>query len=567
MQVWITVATSILMPPKHVNISVCACGRAQQRTMLSFCFAVAQVTKRNGEEVSQLTLREDIQNYSDFRARHDMQIAQIAMEKGLYITPEYFSYLLYGSSSKRAHMQSIMDKLITMEYFKDSIEKVVLVAASQDTEEASRIGQLRPKFDVLESITRRKDGDIGMEEVGQVLDSVACVLTELVRHPKYKGWIEQIRHKTKGSTKVGKTQAISSRSAAPTDDLLPRGGGGRSRDPARSTPAEHQSHPPPSSRPAEQASGRLSSGPRGTDLHVLDSQPQYYQQQQQQPHSDFSQLVARGSGPHVASAHAAYGAGTQPSHPSSNAMPSHTSSRFRHAPPSNGMHMPQPPPPPSHIHMHHHPEQTNSASGGTGSAVMQHHQQAPAAPQAMHGMTLMSDPASHAHMNYSQQYQQRPPPRHPAQNVVPGTLWQPDLVDPNHMQMGMNSSAQPHVQYQAQAEPASAMPARHMVYAATHQHHQPRQQYQLQAGYTSSDYEARMGSQFSDGGAPNVSAPNSMMPGSQHPAHHQQQMSSAPHAMGQQAGQFWSPSHAAAAAAAPHSDTDPVSGIRYLRLE
>eukprot|EP00117_Sycon_ciliatum_P016450 scpid45831/ scgid3678/ Roquin; RING finger and C3H zinc finger protein 1 len=199
MQVWITVATSILMPPKHVNISVCACGRAQQRTMLSFCFAVAQVTKRNGEEVSQLTLREDIQNYSDFRARHDMQIAQIAMEKGLYITPEYFSYLLYGSSSKRAHMQSIMDKLITMEYFKDSIEKVVLVAASQDTEEASRIGQLRPKFDVLESITRRKDGDIGMEEVGQVLDSVACVLTELVRHPKYKGWIEQIRHKTKGS--------------------------------------------------------------------------------------------------------------------------------------------------------------------------------------------------------------------------------------------------------------------------------------------------------------------------------------------------------------------------------
>lgn len=51
------------------------------------------------------------------RKEHDAQIVQIAMEAGLHISPEQWSALLYGDDEHKSHMQSIIDKVHTLDSF------------------------------------------------------------------------------------------------------------------------------------------------------------------------------------------------------------------------------------------------------------------------------------------------------------------------------------------------------------------------------------------------------------------------------------------------------------------
>ena len=71
-----------------------------------------QVTKRE-EESSLMQLKEEFRSYEALRREHDAQIVQIATEAGLRISPEQWSSLLYGDTSHKSHMQSIIDKVGT----------------------------------------------------------------------------------------------------------------------------------------------------------------------------------------------------------------------------------------------------------------------------------------------------------------------------------------------------------------------------------------------------------------------------------------------------------------------
>ena len=69
-----------------------------------------QVTKRH-EESSLMQLKEEIRTYEALRHEHDAQIIQIATEAGLRISPEQWSSLLYGDTTHKSQMQSIIDKV------------------------------------------------------------------------------------------------------------------------------------------------------------------------------------------------------------------------------------------------------------------------------------------------------------------------------------------------------------------------------------------------------------------------------------------------------------------------
>lgn len=72
--------------------------------------SVIKVTKRE-EESSLMQLKEEYRTYETLRREHDSQIVQIAMEAGLRIAPDQWSSLLYGDSTHKSHMQSIIDKV------------------------------------------------------------------------------------------------------------------------------------------------------------------------------------------------------------------------------------------------------------------------------------------------------------------------------------------------------------------------------------------------------------------------------------------------------------------------
>lgn len=58
-----------------------------------------------------MQLKDEFRTYEMLRREHDAQIVQIATEAGLRISPEQWSSLLYGDTSRKSHMQSIIDKV------------------------------------------------------------------------------------------------------------------------------------------------------------------------------------------------------------------------------------------------------------------------------------------------------------------------------------------------------------------------------------------------------------------------------------------------------------------------
>ena len=71
------------------------------------------MTKRD-QESSLMQLKEEYRSYETLRREHDTQIVQIAMEAGLRIAPDQWSSLLYGDSTHKSHMQSIIDKVMVV---------------------------------------------------------------------------------------------------------------------------------------------------------------------------------------------------------------------------------------------------------------------------------------------------------------------------------------------------------------------------------------------------------------------------------------------------------------------
>ncbi|KAL4224023.1 Zinc ion binding [Mactra antiquata] len=131
---------------QYPQASKTAIGHVVQLLYRASCF---KVTKRD-EESSLMQLKEDYRTYEALRREHDSQIVQIAMEGGLRIAPDQWSSLLYGDSTHKSHMQSIIDKLQTPQTFSQSVSELLI--ALQRTNDPHCLSKLHPELEFLSNI-------------------------------------------------------------------------------------------------------------------------------------------------------------------------------------------------------------------------------------------------------------------------------------------------------------------------------------------------------------------------------------------------------------------------------
>lgn len=110
---------------------------------------IFQVSKRESDS-SLMQLKEEFRSYDSLRREHDAQIVQIATEAGLRIAPDQWSALLYGDTTHKSHMQSIIDKLQTPQSFVQSVQELVI--ALQRTGDPARLSVLGPHLELLAAI-------------------------------------------------------------------------------------------------------------------------------------------------------------------------------------------------------------------------------------------------------------------------------------------------------------------------------------------------------------------------------------------------------------------------------
>lgn len=134
------------LEPHFPQASKTSIGHVVQLLYRASCF---KVTKREGDS-SLMQLKEEFRTYETLRREHDAQIVQIATEAGLRIAPDQWSSLLYGDTSHKSHMQSIIDKLQTPQSFLQSIQELLI--ALQRTGDPGKLACLRPQLDLLSSL-------------------------------------------------------------------------------------------------------------------------------------------------------------------------------------------------------------------------------------------------------------------------------------------------------------------------------------------------------------------------------------------------------------------------------
>lgn len=107
--------------PKASKTSV---GHVIQLLYRAGCF---KVEKRDNDS-SLMELRKEFLKYPALRRQHDMQIIQIALESGIRMSPEQWSQKLFGDSTHKSEMQSIIDKIQSQQtienLIKDFFEKI-----------------------------------------------------------------------------------------------------------------------------------------------------------------------------------------------------------------------------------------------------------------------------------------------------------------------------------------------------------------------------------------------------------------------------------------------------------
>ncbi|KAL3858183.1 hypothetical protein ACJMK2_012788 [Sinanodonta woodiana] len=181
---------------QYPQSSKTAIGHVVQLLYRASCF---KVTKRDGES-SLMQLKEEFRTYEALRREHDTQIVQIAMEAGLRIAPDQWSSLLYGDSTHKSHMQSIIDKLQTPQTFGQSVNELVI--ALQRTGDPHGLQKLRPHLEFLSNIDPGPDiPGPSWENLEVILKAVETVVLGLVDflktvskrhenqtpyHPRYK---------------------------------------------------------------------------------------------------------------------------------------------------------------------------------------------------------------------------------------------------------------------------------------------------------------------------------------------------------------------------------------------
>ncbi|KAK7488109.1 hypothetical protein BaRGS_00020700 [Batillaria attramentaria] len=160
---------------QYPQASKTAIGHVVQLLYRASCF---RVTKRE-EESSLMQLKEEFRTYEALRLEHDAQIVQIAMEAGLRISPEQWSSLLYGDTTHKSHMQSIIDKHQSPQSFAQGINELVM--ALQRTGDPCNLLGLKPHLDFLAKIDPSPDCPApSWEDLEAVMKSLKIIIQGLV---------------------------------------------------------------------------------------------------------------------------------------------------------------------------------------------------------------------------------------------------------------------------------------------------------------------------------------------------------------------------------------------------
>ncbi|XP_011865091.1 PREDICTED: uncharacterized protein LOC105560525 [Vollenhovia emeryi] len=157
-------------------------GHVVQLLYRASCF---KVSKREGDS-SLMQLKEEFRTYEALRREHDAQIVQIATEAGLRIAPDQWSSLLYGDSTRKSHMQSIIDKLQTPQSFAQSVQELVI--ALQRTPDPGQLSGLRPQLELLAAIDPSPESEPpSLAECRAALEAVRIVVATLVDFVRQHG--------------------------------------------------------------------------------------------------------------------------------------------------------------------------------------------------------------------------------------------------------------------------------------------------------------------------------------------------------------------------------------------
>lgn len=171
------------LEPYFPQASKTSIGHVVQLLYRASCF---KVSKRDGDS-SLMQLKEEFRNYKALRKEHDAQIVQIATEAGLRIAPDQWSALLYGDSSHKSDMQSLIDKQQSPQSFGQSVQELMI--ALQRTADPANLSALREDLIKLSDIDASNDSYLtpSWEECAKAMESVKKVVDGLVDFVQHHG--------------------------------------------------------------------------------------------------------------------------------------------------------------------------------------------------------------------------------------------------------------------------------------------------------------------------------------------------------------------------------------------
>lgn len=200
------------LEPHFPQASKTSIGHVVQLLYRASCF---KVSKREGDS-SLMQLKEEFRTYEALRREHDAQIVQIATEAGLRIAPDQWSSLLYGDTTHKSHMQSIIDKLQTPQSFAQSVQELLI--ALQRTGDPGKLSVLRSHLDLLAAIDPSPESAVpSWKECAESLEAVKQVVAGLVEfiHQHGSRKLQDNTHSQHAKYKISMCRDLTTRGSCP----------------------------------------------------------------------------------------------------------------------------------------------------------------------------------------------------------------------------------------------------------------------------------------------------------------------------------------------------------------
>lgn len=170
------------LEPHFPQASKTSIGHVVQLLYRASCF---KVSKRESDS-SLMQLKEEFRTYEGLRREHDAQVVQIANEAGLRIAPDQWSALLYGDTTHKSHMQSIIDKLQSPQSFQQSVQELIIIL--QRINDPAKLSNLSFHLKKLIDIDPMDEKNTNSwTQIATALDSIKNIVIGFVKFLQYYG--------------------------------------------------------------------------------------------------------------------------------------------------------------------------------------------------------------------------------------------------------------------------------------------------------------------------------------------------------------------------------------------